>query len=138
VALLLESRIPARMAWVGPRGTPRVVPIWFHWTGAELVMTTFAGCHKLAELASGQTVAVTIDVDSFPYRGLRMGGAVELIEVEGLSQEYRAAAARYLGPTPGREWCASLEGRDQVAIRLAPSWATVSDMSRSPFLADET
>jgi hypothetical protein len=27
---LLHSTIPARLAYVWPDGTPRVVPIWFH------------------------------------------------------------------------------------------------------------
>jgi hypothetical protein len=34
----LRSAIPARFAYVWPDGTPRVVPIWFHWTGQEFVL----------------------------------------------------------------------------------------------------
>ncbi|MEA3214794.1 MAG: hypothetical protein QOJ19_950 [Acidimicrobiia bacterium] len=30
---LMESRIPARLAYIWHDGTPRVVPMWFHWTG---------------------------------------------------------------------------------------------------------
>ena len=30
---LLQSTIPARLAYTGRDGTPRVLPIWFHWTG---------------------------------------------------------------------------------------------------------
>jgi nitroimidazol reductase NimA-like FMN-containing flavoprotein (pyridoxamine 5'-phosphate oxidase superfamily) len=37
---LLQSKIPARLAYVWTDGTPRVVPIWFHWSGNELVMET--------------------------------------------------------------------------------------------------
>lgn len=37
---LLHSTIPARLAYVWRDGTPRVVPIWFHWNGAELVLGT--------------------------------------------------------------------------------------------------
>ena len=28
---LLHSKVPARLAYIWPDGTPRVVPIWFHW-----------------------------------------------------------------------------------------------------------
>ena len=35
---LLKSTIPARLAYVWTDGTPRVVPIWFHWNGRELVL----------------------------------------------------------------------------------------------------
>lgn len=39
---VLESRIPARLAYMWTDGTPRVVPIWFHWDGTDIVMGTFA------------------------------------------------------------------------------------------------
>ena len=39
---LLSSAIPARMAYIATDGTPRVTATWFHWTGEELVMPTFA------------------------------------------------------------------------------------------------
>ena len=32
---LLQSTIPARLAYSWTDGTPRVVPIWFHWTGGR-------------------------------------------------------------------------------------------------------
>ena len=35
---LLQSAIPARLAYTWHDGTPRVVPMWFHWTGEELLM----------------------------------------------------------------------------------------------------
>src|ERR671910_3718614 len=34
---LLQSRASARLAYSWTDGTPRVVPIWFHWTGEEFV-----------------------------------------------------------------------------------------------------
>jgi hypothetical protein len=39
---LLASTVPARFAYMAADGTPRVLPTWFHWTGEELVMPTFA------------------------------------------------------------------------------------------------
>ncbi len=37
---LLLSTAPARLAYVWTDGTPRVVPIGFHWNGTELVLGT--------------------------------------------------------------------------------------------------
>ena len=34
---LLASKIPARLAYVWTDGTPRVIPIWYHWNGREFV-----------------------------------------------------------------------------------------------------
>jgi hypothetical protein len=40
---LLASRIPARLAYVWTDGSPRVVSIWFHCDGTDLVMGTLPG-----------------------------------------------------------------------------------------------
>jgi hypothetical protein len=37
---LLCSKIPARLAYVWLDGSPRVVPVWFHWSGSEFVIGT--------------------------------------------------------------------------------------------------
>ena len=42
---LLQSAIPARLAYTWHDGTPRVVPMWFHWTGEDLVMGAPPGTH---------------------------------------------------------------------------------------------
>lgn len=111
-----------------------MVPIWFHWTGEELVVATFSGSQKLRELSDGDTIAVTIDTDSFPYRSLKLRGAITLEPNEGLADAYRMAAVRYLGPDTALRWCATLEGASQVAIRIRPVWASASDMSGATFM----
>ena len=37
---LLRSQIPARLAYNWSDGTPRVVPIAFHWDGQDIVLGT--------------------------------------------------------------------------------------------------
>ena len=37
---LLRSPIPARFAYTWRDGAPRVIPIWFHWTGSAVVMAS--------------------------------------------------------------------------------------------------
>lgn len=137
VELLLDARIPARLAWVAPNGNPRVVPIWFHWTGQHLALATFSGAQKLKEIAADSVVAVTIDSQSFPYRGLKIRGTVDVVANEGLAPEYRMAAERYLGPTVAERWCASLAHLDQSTILITPTWAGASDMSGAAFLQEE-
>lgn len=123
------------MAWTAVDGTPRVVPIWFHWTGSHLVMTTFAGALKLNAIVDGTVLAIAIDSESFPYRSLKVRGPVSVEPVDGLADEYRLAAARYLGADAGAAWCDALAGRSQVALRMAPSWAVESDLSGIAFMS---
>src|SRR5205814_4131773 len=37
---LLNSNIPARFVYIGLDGSPRVIPIWFHWDGQRFVLGT--------------------------------------------------------------------------------------------------
>lgn len=134
VALLLESRIPARLAWVGGDGEPRVAPIWFSWTGEELVMSTFSGSRKTADLVDGTIVSVSIDTEAFPYRNLSVRGPIVVSQTEGLTQHYQDAAVRYLGPVTARRWLDFVGSPDQVLIAMRPRTAVVSDMAtESPF-----
>jgi hypothetical protein len=71
---LLASRIPARLAYTWTDGTPRVVSIWFHWDGTDLVMGTLPGAPKLKALHTGDRVAITIDTNAHPIMCYRSAG----------------------------------------------------------------
>jgi len=64
---LLGSTIPARLAYTWMDGTPRVVPVWFHWTGEQFVIGSPARAPKLKALAADPHVALTIDDHGWPY-----------------------------------------------------------------------
>lgn len=97
-------------------------------------MATFAGSRKLSEIVGGSVVAVTIDTDAFPYRHLKLRGAVTHELADGLADDYRIAAERYLGPELAAAWCDNLSGAEQVVIRVHPTWAVESDMSGMDFM----
>ncbi len=132
--LLLESRIPARLSWVGTTGEPYVAPMWFEWSENELLLSTFAQAKKVADLETGTSVMVTIDTETFPYRSVRIRGTVNLERTDGLTDSYRRCATRYLGPTLGQTWCEELGDAAQVLIRVHPIWASASDMAAGSFL----
>src|SRR5947199_9076884 len=92
---LLASQIPARLAYVWTDGTPRVVPIWFHWNGREIVMASPPKAPKLKALAKNPKVALTIDDNTFPHKVLLIRGKARLDDVDGMAPEYEAAAGRY-------------------------------------------
>ena len=67
---LLASTIPARVAYIGTDGAPRVVPIWFHWNGKEIILATPPKAPKLKALAKNHKVSLTIDDNAFPHKVL--------------------------------------------------------------------
>jgi hypothetical protein len=126
---LLISRELARLAYTWRDGTPRVVPIWFHWTGAEVVLASPLGAPKVKVLESRPDVALTIDGTAWPYHVLMIRGTATVERLHGVVPEYAAAAERYFGPEQGRAWVASVEERGLAwaRITITPIKATILD-----------
>jgi Pyridoxamine 5'-phosphate oxidase len=126
---LLHSQIPARLAYVWTDGTPRVIPIWFHWNGREIVMGTPPKAPKLKALATNKKVSLTIDDNSFPNKVLLVRGTARLEPVDGIVPEYAAAAERYFGREQGEAWVKHLGTlvSSMVRITVVPEWVGLLD-----------
>jgi hypothetical protein len=126
---LLASALPARLGYVALDGTPRVTPIWFHWTGEALVMATFVPAPKVRALEEHPAVALSIDTDTFPPEVLQLRGPVTVTEVEGPVDEYAAAAHRYLGDVEAAGYLDDLRARRpaMARIELRPTWVGLLD-----------
>ena len=57
---------------------------------------------KNRALQTGDSVAITIDADEWPYRVLEIRGRATLSTVDGIVPEYALAAERYLGEEGGK------------------------------------
>jgi hypothetical protein len=126
---LLQSKFPARLAYVWSDGTPRVVPIWFHWNGSEIVLAGPPNAPKMKVLTDGTKVALTIDNDTMPHKVLLIRGSVRTDKVEGMAPEYAAAARRYLGNEGGDAWVGMAGGlmTEMGRIFVTPEWVGVMD-----------
>jgi hypothetical protein len=102
---LLVSTIPARLAYAWLDGTPRVVPLWFHWDGKQFVMGSPARAPKLKAIKQNPKVALTIDSNEWPSKVLLVRGTATVEIVPGVAPEYEAAAIRYFGDEQGQGWC---------------------------------
>jgi nitroimidazol reductase NimA-like FMN-containing flavoprotein (pyridoxamine 5'-phosphate oxidase superfamily) len=127
---LLTSRFPARLAYVWSDGTPRVVPIWFHWTGSELVVCSPARAPKLKVLGQNSAVSVTIDSNEWPYRVLSLRGTATVTMLDDVAPEYAAAAERYLGPVQGQAWVEQVRGMPVGRVAITPRWANLLDFEQ--------
>jgi hypothetical protein len=125
---LLGSTIPARLAYVWKDGTPRVVPIWFQWSGSEIVMGTLPRAPKLHALETGDQVAVTIDGNDWPYKALTIRGSATVTEHGGVIDEYAEAAVRYFGKEQGTAWVAQFPPDTRMyRIAVRPDVVTIVD-----------
>jgi PPOX class probable F420-dependent enzyme len=126
---LLKSKIPARLAYVWTDGSPRVIPIWFHWNGKEIVMGTPPKAPKLKALAKDPRVSLAIDDNVFPHKVLLVRGTARLEPVNGVVPEYAMAAERYFGPEQGKAWVAQMGKMisSMVRVTITPTWVGLLD-----------
>jgi len=126
---LLQSKIPARLAYIASDGTPRVVPIWFHWNGSQIVMASPPKAPKLKSLARNPKVSLTIDENGFPPKVLMIRGTARLESVEGIVPEYAACAERYFDAQMAEGWLKQLRTKvsSMVRITVTPEWVGLLD-----------
>ena len=126
---LLASTELARVAYLAKDGTPRVIPMLFHWDGTELVLPTFAGSHKVASLRRHPDIAVTIDTKGPPPEVVQLRGSVEIVDLDGVAPEYAKAQRRYYGDEQGRAATERVaqSGAAMTRIVLRPEWVGVLD-----------
>ena len=129
---LLHSATPVRVAYVSRDGTPRVVPTWFHWDGAEIVLGTPVESPKVRAISANPNVALTIDNGTWPYKALQIRGIARVETVPGVVPEYALAAQRYLGAQGGEAWIEQIRGMFSQMARIAvrPAWVAVLDFEQ--------
>jgi hypothetical protein len=132
---LLTGPIPARLAYVALDGTPRAIPIAYHFDGRSFVLATPDGAPKVRALQANAAVALTIDTETQPPVVLMVRGTAAVTFVDGVVPEYLAANRRMFP----REAYEAFEQQvtalyDRMArIEITPTWATVLDFqTRAP------
>ena len=126
---LLQSRLLARLAYIARDGTPRVVPMQFHWTGQEVVLSCWPDDPKVVAIQAHPQVALTIDTAEPPFNVLQIRGTAAVELVDGVSPETVAASIRYMGQEAGQAWVEQATRLSPQTARIAirPSWVDVLD-----------
>lgn len=127
---LLGSSIPARLAYTGIDGAPRVIPIGFLWTGEHVVMATVPRSAKVRALRRDPRVALTIDTQGeWPPRVLLIRGAARVEAVDGVPDSYIEAARKLVPAEHFEGWEQGVRALyDQmVLITVEPDWAKLLD-----------
>lgn len=129
---LLHSKSLARVAYTWTDGTPRVVPIWFHWTGDQIVLGTPVTAPKLKALRQNPKVALTIDNSEPPEKVLMVRGTASVDLVDGIVAEYALAADRYYGPEAAAQWLGTLSSvvTQMARVAITPEWVAVLDFEK--------
>jgi hypothetical protein len=126
---LLQAPFPMRLSYVWSDGSPRVVPLGFHWNGSEIVVGSPTDAPKLKILETNPKVALTIDGDKMPYHVLMIRGTASTSLHDGIIPEYVAYCYRYFGREAGDAWLQQLGAITTQMVRIAikPEWVAIID-----------
>jgi PPOX class probable F420-dependent enzyme len=119
--------------WLGsaaPDGRPHLVPMWFLWDGATVLMFSLPNTRKLRNLRRNPAVALSLDTAQQGYDVVIVEGRAELPidpHLSGTMPEFVAKYASIPRRWPPAEWAE----RFTVAIRVKPTrltaWLTRPD-----------
>jgi uncharacterized protein YndB with AHSA1/START domain len=132
IDLLLHQTL-ARVAYLGPDGFPRVVPVGFVWRGARLIFCTAPSSPKVAALTTHAQVAVTIDTEvddgARPARALMLRGAARIEVVDGVPDDFLDASSKKMNNGQRLEFAAAVRGmyKQMARISVRPTWARYYD-----------
>ena len=126
---LMNSIVPARIAYNGPDGYPRVIPVGFLWKGEEIVFCSPANAAKVRSIQNDPKVAITIDTEGMPPQVLFIRGDAAVEIVEGVAEEFLEASRRRMPEDAFVHWEDDMRGLyDQMAvITITPTWAKLID-----------
>jgi len=127
---LLNSNIPARLAYTGLDGAPRVIPLGFHFDGSNFLIGTVPHSAKVKALAANPKVAITIDTTgAWPPRALLVRGSASLETVDGVPEDYLAGGQKLTPAGEFEGWKAGVLAlyRQLVRITITPGWAKLLD-----------
>ena len=129
---MLQAPIPMRFAYIWTDGTPRVVPIGFHWNGSQIVIGGPPDAPKMKALAKNPKVALTIDSNQMPYHVLLIRGTASLSLHDGIIPEYIAYCKRYMGEEGAATWLQQIAPLVPKMERIAiqPEWVGIIDFER--------
>jgi CBS domain-containing protein len=126
---LLQVKGPAHLAYTWRDGTPRVIPMGFHWNGQEIVMASVADAPKTKVLTTGSKVAVSIERDYAASQILFVRGTIRADTVEGIAPEYATMIRRTMSEQDAAELLkeAALLYRRMTRFFIHPDWVGILD-----------
>ena len=103
MAFVSDGARIGRLATVSGEGDPHVVPIWFERDGDRLLVHTQADSRKARNIAATGKFALTVDVETLPYKGVAVSGPARVVandEIDSIALVKRLSNA-YMGSEAG-------------------------------------
>src|SRR5262245_6834308 len=112
---------------------PLTMPIWYRYEpGGDMTFFTGNGTRKMRLLREAGRCSMCVQSEALPYRYVTAEGPVVSISPEGLDEERRLIAHRYLGPEGGDGWLAATaaEAVSYSVVRVRPEHWLSTDFGK--------
>ena len=129
---LLAAQALARLAYTGPDGFPRVIPVGFLWRNGRIIVCTATIAPKVSALSARPQVALTIDNDdAAASKALLVRGVASIDIVDGVPEEYLAATAKGIPADQHGQFEAQVRSvyKQMARISIEPRWARYYDFT---------
>lgn len=128
--VIFDKKIPIRIAFVKPDGTPNVISLWYVTINGKIYCATQKTAKIVSYLNKNPKCGFEIAADKPPYRGVRGGGIVKIME-ENAVEILDILIKKYLGE---KESTLSKFLRDnsdtEVSIEITPQNFFIYDYSK--------
>ncbi|HET6296476.1 MAG TPA: pyridoxamine 5'-phosphate oxidase family protein [Kribbella sp.] len=126
---LLSGKIPARFAYIGLDGDPRVIPVGFHWDGETLQIFTVPKSAKVKALQQNPRVSITIDTEGYPPKVLLLRGSAKVDLLDGVPDEYVEASGKIVPDDQFEQWQEGVRAlyTQMVRISITFDWVKLLD-----------
>ena len=95
-SMIYDKKIPIRIAFIKPDGTPNVISLWYVVENEKIYCATQKSAKIVSYLKNNPKCGFEIAADKPPYRGVRGGGSVKIIE-ENAAETLEVLIKKYLG-----------------------------------------
>ena len=121
----------AHLAYSGPDGFPRVIPVGFLWNGDRIIVCTATTSPKVAAMSSRPNVALSIDSGSSPEaaKSLLLRGIASMEIVDGVADEYITMSTKSMDAAGQAEFEREVRKvyKQMARISIEPQWARFFD-----------
>jgi PPOX class probable F420-dependent enzyme len=118
---ILCSAVIVWLVSVHPSGRPHIVPVWFHWDGADMIILTQPGAQKVKNLQHDPRVSIAVDNSDEGHSPVVFEG-MGTLESHMIDQDrLQSYLEKYAGLLANMDWSGErMLAHYSQAIRVTP------------------
>ncbi|MCV0400830.1 MAG: pyridoxamine 5'-phosphate oxidase family protein [Nitrosopumilus sp.] len=125
-----DSKIPIRIAYIKPDGTPNIISLWYEQIDGKIYCATQKTAKIVSYLEQNPNCGFEIATDKPPYKGSRGNGVAKIIESDG-EKILLLLMKKYLGDKPSTlSRYLKNNMKSEVAIEITPKKVFNYDYSK--------